>query len=159
MKKAVLVAIVLLCAACTPGGKRLSTGETLGLAGGTIVGSLIGAQFGAGWGQALSTVGAASLGGVVGYSVGHRYDPSDVRAFHASIFWALDRSRDGELSAWSNPATGVAGTITPTKTFQAEDGRTCRTYYATVDTGDASDARTATACRDVAGVWDLAAKV
>jgi surface antigen len=137
---------------------RVTTGEATGTIGGAVIGSLIGYQFGGGVGQILLTLAGAAAGGATGYVIGHNYDPGDIARFEQSAVAAMENAPDGELTSWSNPDTGVVGTITPVKTFRADDGRLCRSYHASIAVEEGVDSGTLTACRAQSGRWDLAAK-
>jgi surface antigen len=155
MKKVIIVVAVLALTGCQG---RLTTGEATGAVSGAVVGSLIGYQFGSGVGQILVSLAGAAAGGAAGYVVGHDYDPGDIARFEKSAVAAMETSPDGELISWSNPDTGVVGTITPMNTFRAYDGRLCRSYHASVAVKQAVDAGMFTACRAEQGSWELAAK-
>jgi surface antigen len=58
--------------------------------------------------------------GPVGY-----FTEEDNRMFDGALQGALNDRKDGEVSSWSNPATGANGTVTVMKTFTRQD-MTCR---------------------------------
>jgi surface antigen len=156
MKKVMILVAALALTGCQG---RVTNGEATGAITGAVIGSLFGYQFGAGAGQVLMTLAGAAAGGAAGYVVGHNYDPGDVAQFEKSAVAALDNNPDGELTSWSNQKTGVVGTITPMRTFRADDGRLCRSYHASVAVKEGVDSGMMTACRAPSGSWDLAAKV
>ena len=69
---------------------------------------------------------------------------------------ALERNLSGRSLRWENRARGVAGTVTPIRTYRTRDGIYCREFLETVRR-EAADSRVQrTACRDQDGVWRVA---
>lgn len=74
---------------------------------------------------------------------------------------ALEYATDGASRPWTNPETGTTGTITPTRTYQEEDGTFCRAFDQSVqvrqrgngDVKGAGDAKAQIACRQANGTW------
>ncbi len=64
----------------------------------------------------------------MGGTLGNRLDDTD-RLFAAQTAQlALESVPSGIPTAWRNPKNGHAGTVTPTRTYQSENGRYCREY-------------------------------
>ena len=63
---------------------------------------------------------------------------------------------DGQLFSWTNPTTGVAGTIKPTRTFYAGEDIYCREFEARIAVNEAIGTTTSRACRIAGGAWYLA---
>lgn len=66
---------------------------------------------------------------------------------------SLERTRNGETTAWRNATTRAAGSITPTRTYLAVGGDYCRDYVETITVGGQSGQMRNTACRDEHGLW------
>ena len=65
---------------------------------------------------------------MLGNSVGQSLDRSDMQYYNSSATNALENSRTGTLSRWTNPDSGNNGTITPTNTYQNNYGQYCREF-------------------------------
>nr|WP_244313996.1 RT0821/Lpp0805 family surface protein [Roseibium denhamense] len=80
--------------------------------------------------------------------------PGDRILAEQSFQDTLETKTAGQSSTWRNDATGVAGTVTPIKTWKTRTGTYCRSYREKVvlATGK-SDSTTGTACRTSAGIW------
>jgi surface antigen len=68
--------------------------------------------------------------------------------------YTLERSRDGQASAWYNPNNGNSGTVTPTRTVK-ENGRYCREYQQTVTIDGNTQKAYGKACRQPDGSWNI----
>ena len=68
---------------------------------------------------------------------------------------SLEYYRSGTQGRWQNPDTGNAGTITPTRTYQLEDGTYCREFEQMVIAGGVSARTRGTACRRPDASWHL----
>jgi surface antigen len=74
---------------------------------------------------------------------------------------AMEYSQDGAARGWSNPETGTAGAVRPTRTFQQPDGGFCREFALSIEvrqkpggeTKGAADAAGRYACRQANGRW------
>ena len=59
-------------------------------------------------------------------------------------------------AAWRNPDAGNSlYTVTPTQTFQTQDGRYCREYTADARIGGRVQQTYGTACREPDGSWQI----
>ena len=75
----------------------------------------------------------------------------------AVVQYALESAPSGEQVAWHGSADGLAGTVTPLRTYRGSTGY-CRDYAITVQGGEgAGGAWQETACRDADGRWRVAA--
>jgi osmotically inducible lipoprotein OsmB len=70
MSKLIVVGIALASALGISGCG--STGETVGTAGGAVLGGVVGSA--ATGGSTIGTVGGAAAGGIIGHEVGERYE-------------------------------------------------------------------------------------
>jgi surface antigen len=74
---------------------------------------------------------------------------------------AMEYSQDGAVRGWTNPESGTAGTIRPTRTFQQADGGYCREYALSIEVRlkpgaepkGAAEAGGRYACRLANGRW------
>src|SRR5262247_3257903 len=114
---AVLLLIVIATTGCATVEENPKT--AIGGLGGAAFGGLIAAAAGGG-GAAIAgaVIGGALLGGFAGNAL----DQRDKRLAAEAQQRALESARTGKSVSWTNPDTGHAGTITPTKTFQGANG-------------------------------------
>ena len=70
---------------------------------------------------------------------------------------ALETAPSGRSVAWTNPDTGHAYTVVPTKTFYPESSaQPCREYTTTARIGGKRQQVYGTACRQADGSWRVA---
>ncbi|MBM3950938.1 MAG: glycine zipper 2TM domain-containing protein [Rhodospirillales bacterium] len=126
------------------------TGATLGGA----LGGYVGHQIGGGLGQVFFTASGALLGGAAGYMIARRFAPSDRAMYSQTLAESLDTSNDGEIRYWSNPETGLSGTIRPVRSFhRGEENQLCRDYRSAVNFEMDVATGSGTACRAPDGQW------
>ena len=146
----VLIASLAACAGSDYGPKQTGGAVIGGAAGG-----LLGSQVGSGKGQLAATAAGALLGMLVGSETGKSLDRADrlyaARTHHA----ALETAPAGATTRWVNPDSGHSGTVMPTRTYQATDGRYCREYQQTVTVGGQAQSGYGTACRQPDGSWKV----
>ncbi|MCE2964704.1 MAG: glycine zipper 2TM domain-containing protein [Alphaproteobacteria bacterium] len=151
---ALLVAASMTLSACAGQGgpqfNKQNVGGVLGAAGGAVAGS----QFGKGKGQLAAVAVGTLLGAFVGSEVGQSLDQADAQYAQRSAQYALETQPVGQTSAWRNPDSGNAGTITPTRTYQSS-GQYCREYTQTVMVGGKKQQAYGTACRQQDGTWQV----
>ena len=160
MKKMVAITALILLVACSKTHTtQMKSGPIATAAIGALVGGITAGQNGSGAGPLIFTILGGALGAGVGYSIGEQLVPSDLSRFQDSAKFAMDDTRDGELYNWTNPSTGVAGTIKPTRTYYAGENIYCRDFEAKIavkqDIGEASSR----ACRVAGGPWYLETNV
>jgi len=81
------------------------------------------------------------------------FDDAD-QAFMAEHFAkAMDTALIGQVMAWTNPSSGTVVRVSPTRTFQREDGTYCREF--TQQLGDKDPAVRGTACRQSDGSYQI----
>jgi surface antigen len=145
----IFAASALVLAGCQGQGPKQSGGTLVGAA----AGGLLGAQFGKGTGKLIGTaigvLGGAWLGGEVGKSL----DNADKAAMSQTSQYAMEKTKAGHTSSWSNPDSGNKGSVTPTKTYQSASGQYCREYQQTVTVGGKTEEAYGTACRQPDGTW------
>lgn len=125
--------------------------DKIGMVIGGVAGAALGSQFGKGDGKLAATILGTVAGVVIGGSVGRSLD----RADETCMGQALEHAPTGRRVAWTNPDTGARYDITPTQTFQQEDGRYCREYTADALVGGRTQTVTGVACRQADGSWKI----
>lgn len=160
-KKTTIMALCLLAlTACADvEGPTLSLGGLAGAVVGGVAGGVAGAQFGGGIGQTLFMGTGALAGAAIGYDAGSILMPSDQAAYDGNARTALNQAADGDVRSWSNPETGNGGIFTPTASYLTVDGRSCRTYRATLALKNPTGGpgviarRNGAACQQADGSW------
>ena len=100
-------------------------------------------------------VAGTLLGALVGSEVGRSLDKADKLAMGRTTQTTLESQPSGTTSTWSNPDSGNRGTVTPTSTYQAADGRYCREFNQTVTIGGQTEDAYGKACRQPDGTWQI----
>ena len=77
----------------------------------------------------------------------------DIALANRTFQQALEKSASGKRLSWQNSGTGHTGSITPQKTYRAQNGLYCRVFDETVTMTKDSESFRNTACRDRDGVW------
>ena len=146
---AALMLIVTLATGCQTMQDNPKT--SIGAFGGAAFGGLIAAAAGGG-GAAIAgaVIGGALLGGLAG----NMLDQRDKRMAAEAQQRALETAPTGQPVAWTNPDTGHAGTVTPTRTYHAGNGY-CREFQNDVVIGGKSEKAYGTACRQPDGSWKV----
>lgn len=148
--RSLFLAVLLVLAACE--GGRMSTGETVGTLGGAAAGGLLGSQVGKGEGRLLAALAGTLVGGYLGNRLGARLSAADREDAAAAERSAL---ASGEPAGWRNPDTGNAGRVTPTRSFDDAEGRSCREFEHRVIVDGRPESARGTACRNARGEWEL----
>ena len=115
---------------------------------GTVIGGVVGHQFGKGRGRKLATVAGAVLGG---YLAGAMSPYSRQRTNYA-----LERAPNNSASTWTDPESNNQYTVTPTSTYNANIGgqnRKCRTYTMDAYIDGRMQQVKGKACRNANGQW------
>ena len=143
-----LLAVAVLGAALSTTACNQVRNEDVGLVLGGALGGLVGSQIGGGSGQLAATAAGALLGGLVGGNVGRSMDEVD----RLQTTRALETTQTGYTNSWENPDSGTRYAVTPTRTYESDEGP-CREYSteAWID-GDHETVR-GTACRQADGTW------
>jgi len=129
--------------------------EVVGTLLGAAIGGLIGSQFGGGTGKKVAIGAGVLAGGFVGNNIGQKLDCED-RDYHFDTTQsALEYKKAGGTAAWVNPDSGHSGSITPTKTYVADDGKPCRDFKQTIEVDGQLEEINATACRQENGIWQI----
>jgi len=149
---AVFLSISILSGCADQGG---ISKEGLGTLIGAVGGAAIGSQFGKGGGQVAAVAAGALAGGFIGNVIGSSLDKADKERMTNNSQQALETHKVGQTAQWRNPDSGNYGTITPTNTFQTNDGRYCREYNQTVTVGGKTEKAYGKACRQPDGSWQI----
>lgn len=148
----------LALGACAADGQNpwgMGNKQTIGTAGGAVVGGLLGSKVGSGSGQLWATGAGALLGAFVGSSIGKSLDQADI-AYHEQ---AVNRAYSAPINqpiSWSNPESGHSGTVTPVREGrQASTGNLCREYKQTIVVDGQAETAYGRACQNADGSWQL----
>lgn len=147
--------IVLMCVACAMLSSCTGHKQAAGTGIGALAGGILGAQFGKGTGQLVAAGLGAVAGGFIGSSIGKSLDEHDRMMANQASQKALESAPSGNTVEWNNPDSGHSGTITPTKTYKADNGRYCREYSQTVNIGGKQEKAYGKACRQPDGNWEI----
>ena len=151
MKKMIAISMAIAVGVTTI-GMTGCTNQDAGVVGGGLAGALVGSRFGGGSGRVLATVGGALIGGFIGGKIGSYMDQQD----KARMNQYIDTTPTGQSSSWRNPDTGNSYTVTPTKTYQTNNGQDCREYTTTANIAGKKQQVYGTACRQPDGTWQAA---
>jgi surface antigen len=146
-----LAVIFASCASMSQTAKE-NPKASLGGMGGAAGGGLIAAAAGA---NPAWIVFSVLAGGLVGGAIGNRLDEKDKEMAAKAAHQAFENNQSGQPTAWQNPDTGASGTITPTRTYQIEDGQYCREYTQDIKVGGETHQTYGTACRQPDGSWKV----
>lgn len=102
--------------------------------------------------QAAPVPGAETQLVLVGDSA--TVEPSDWAAVLKTAVSAIERGRKGERVAWTNPATGSGGTVTPRPDIRTGDDAQCRAFSTTLNDLRGARSYSGVACRRD-GQWVL----
>jgi surface antigen len=162
MKKRILT-LVIACTfaltACAGTGEQRPWGmgdkQTVGTAGGAILGGLLGSKVGGGSGKLWATGAGALLGAYMGSSVGKSLDQADM-AYHQQAAQQAYTAPLNRTIRWSNPESGHSGTITPIREgTQASSGAVCRQFKQAIMIGGQAETAVSTACQNGDGTWTV----
>ncbi len=130
--------------------------QTQGTVAGGVLGAIVGSTIGDGSGQVIATAAGAIAGALIGSHIGKGLDERDQLAMRKATVNALEYSKSNSITNWSNPDSGNAGNVTPTRTFQMADGTYCREYTSKIEVAGSSETAYGTACRQADGSWKVA---
>ncbi|HEU0199637.1 MAG TPA: RT0821/Lpp0805 family surface protein [Burkholderiaceae bacterium] len=121
------------------------------MATGAILGGVLGHQIGKGTGQTVATIGGAALGALAGSRIGKKMDQAD----QLETAQALEKSPDGQATAWRNPNTGQSYKVKPTRTYNGASGP-CRDFTTVAEIDGKQEVVHGKACRQPDGTWRFA---
>ena len=152
IRVAVVIVGALALAACesTGGIGGMSQSQTLGTAGGAVVGGLAGYAISGG---AVGTLLGAAAGGVVGNRLGNWLEGN---ADQAAAVAAAKAAETGERVTWQKTGTtfqaSQEGWAVPAgASYTAADGRTCRAIRQSATQAGQTKEDTVTLCKGAAG--------
>jgi len=125
--------------------------ETLGGLLGAAAGGLAGSKIGDGRGQLAAVAGGTLLGFLIGGTIGRGMDEVDQNC----VGQILEHAGDGQQIVWSNPRAGAQYQVVPTQTVQDSDGRYCREYTTTSVINGKNQQTYGRACRQPDGSWQI----
>lgn len=135
--------------------QQTGSGEVVGTLLGAAVGGLLGAQIGKGTGNKVAIGAGVLAGGLLGNKLGSQLDCKD-QEYHANTAQnSFETQKTGSTSNWVNPDTGHSGSVTPTRTYQTEDGTPCREFTQTIEVNGKQEKGYGTACRQSDGSWKI----
>ncbi|MGA7799575.1 MAG: RT0821/Lpp0805 family surface protein [Gammaproteobacteria bacterium] len=121
---------------------------------GGALGGVLGSQVGKGDGRTAATIAGTLAGMLLGHSIGRSMDQAD----QYCTGQALEYTPDGQSVQWHNPDTDERYRVTPTRTYQNQDGRYCRQYVTEGDIAGKVQQIHGAACRQPDGSWHLAGR-
>lgn len=158
--KITILALVatLSLGACAQNGEENAWGmgnkQTIGTAGGAVLGGLGGAALGKGRGRLWTTGAGALLGAFVGSSIGKSLDTADRLAYQQAVEKSYD-APIGQTIAWDNPESGHRGTVTPVREGHTSSGGVCREYKQSIIIDNQNETATGRACQNADGSWSV----
>lgn len=148
----------LTLGACAQDGETNNWGmgnkQTVGTAGGALVGGLLGSRMGKGSGQLWATGAGALLGAFAGSSIGKSLDQSDMMYHQQAVERAYSAPLNQPIS-WNNSQSGHSGTVTPIREGRTASGGYCREYKQKITVDGRSETAVGTACQNSDGTWSV----
>jgi len=136
-------------------GGQTGGGEVMGTLLGAAIGGLVGSQIGKGTGNSVAIGAGVLAGGFLGNQIGESLDCKDRQYNNTTAQKSLETQPSGTTSSWVNPDSGHEGSITPTRTYQRDDGTYCRDFEQTITVEGKTQQATGTACRQPDGSWQI----
>lgn len=132
----------------------MGTKQTVGTAGGAVIGGILGSKVGKGSGQLWATGAGALVGALFGSEIGKSLDRAD-RQYIAQTNQRAQTAPLGETISWNNPQSGNYGTVTPTRDGRDAGGSYCREYQQTIYVGGQQETGYGIACQRPDGSWEI----
>ena len=140
----VIVGIAILLSSCET-TTHAQQGEIIG----GVIGGVVGSQIGEGHGKTAAIIVGTIAGAMIGRHIGQTMDETD----RMKTAQALNTSRTGVGTTWVNPDNGNTYTVTPTETFETNQGP-CREFRLDARVGDDPNEEVyGTACLQPDGSW------
>lgn len=146
-----IAVLALALTACGTDGQ--GDKQTVGTLLGAGLGALAGSQFGGGKGQLAAVAVGALAGAWLGGETGKSLDKADKAYAQRTAQDALEYNKTHQTSSWNNPDSKASGSVTPTRTYQTAEGRSCREYETSIIVDGKTEKATGTACRQPDGTW------
>lgn len=161
MKKQLLaLALIssLALGACAENGTQNPWGmgnkQTVGTAGGAVLGGILGSKVGGHSGQLWATGAGALLGAFVGSSIGKSLDQADMAYHQQAVEQAYSAPLNKTIS-WNNAESGHSGTITPVREGHDASGGVCRQFKQAIMIDGQAQTAVSTACQNRDGTWSV----
>jgi len=138
------------CESLQSGGTK----QTVGTAGGAVLGGILGSKVGGGNGQLWATGAGALIGALLGSEIGKSLDRAD-QNYMGQANQQAHSAPVGETISWNNPESGNSGTVTPVRDGTDSSGRVCREYQQTIYVGGQQETGYGTACQQSDGSWRI----
>jgi surface antigen len=140
----IIVGVAILLSSCET-TTHAQQGEIIG----GVIGGVVGSQIGEGRGNTAAIIVGTIAGAMIGRHIGQTMDETD----RMKTAQALNNSRTGVGTTWVNPDNGNTYTVTPTETFETNQGP-CREFRLDARVGDSPNEDVyGTACLQPDGSW------
>lgn len=103
---------------------------------------------------AAAAAAAAQPYAVLGEAPVSMMSEQDLALYQEALTKALDTSKGGQQTQWSNPETGASGTIKPRRSFKQGE-KSCRDVYLDTQAKGRREKGTWAYCREPGGAWRL----
>lgn len=141
---AIIIGIAISLSSCET-TTHAQQGEIIG----GVLGGMVGSQVGEGRGKTVAIIVGTIAGAMIGRHIGETMDDAD----RMQTAQALNNTRTGVGTTWVNPDNGNRYTVTPTATFERNEGP-CREFRLDAQVGDnPSEDVYGTACLQPDGSW------
>ncbi len=131
--------------------QRVCNRDLIGAAIGGVTGGLIGSNIGKGKGRTITTIGGVLTGLFVGGAIGRNMDQLD----QACAGQVLEHVPDRQSIVWQGQDPNNAYWVTPTRSYEAGNGRYCREYTSDAVVAGRKQQTYGTACRQPDGSWEI----
>jgi surface antigen len=131
--------------------QRVCNRDLIGAALGGATGGLIGSNIGKGKGRTVATIGGVLTGLFVGGSIGRSMDQVD----QSCAGEVLEHVPDRQTVVWQGQNENDGYWVTPTRSYDAGNGRYCREYTSDAMIGGRKQRTYGTACRQDDGSWEI----
>ena len=151
IRKAVasLLPVIILGATLPLSSCETTTHAQQGEVLGGVIGGVVGSQIGEGHGKTVAIIVGTIAGAMIGRHIGETMDDAD----RMQTAQALNTARTGVGTTWVNPDNGNRYTVTPTATYERNEGP-CREFRLDAEVGDnPSEEVYGTACLQPDGSW------
>ena len=144
-----LLPTIILGIAIPLGSCETTTHAQQGEIIGGVLGGVMGSQIGEGRGQTVAIIVGTIAGAMIGRHIGETMDDND----RMQAAQALNYARTGQGTTWVNPDNGNRYTVTPTATYERNEGP-CREFRLDAQVGDSPNEDVyGTACLQADGSW------
>lgn len=134
------------------GFNKSTIGALLGAGGGAYGGKMLGTHLGPN-GKIIAMAGGGLVGGLLGHSIGKSLDSGDM-AYAAQAEQSKSNGQQQQTS-WINPNNGHSGYVVPGRDGYDQGGNYCREYTTTTMIGGEPQQAYGVACRSPDGSWHI----